>query len=108
MNEALVACALERYRLAHGQFPENLELLAPRFMTVVPRDVASGQPFRYRRTDDGQFVLYAISSDGVDDGGRPVKVEFDWNGSLVIRPGPGDWVWSYPPTLPGSSPGQLR
>ena len=108
MNEALVACALERYRLAHGQFPENLELLAPRFMTVVPRDVASGQPFGYRRTDDGQFVLCAIGSDGVDDGGRPVKVEFDWNGSPAFHSGPGDWVWSYPPSLPGSSPGRLR
>jgi hypothetical protein len=96
VNQAVVGCALERYRLAHGEFPENLELLAPRFLSGVPRDVASGQPFRYRRTGDGRFVLYAIGSDGVDDGGRPAKVEFDWQGSLGGRSGPGDWVWSYP------------
>jgi len=97
MNLATIACALERYRLAHSEFPENLELLAPRFLPAVPRDVASGQPFRYRRTDDGQFVLYAIGSDGVDDGGQPTKVELDWKGSFGIQSGSGDWVWSYTP-----------
>jgi hypothetical protein len=97
LNQALLACALERHRLAQGQFPENLDALAPQFVAKVPQDVASGQPFRYRRTDDGQFILYAVGGDGVDDGGRAVKVEFDWSGSLVVPAGSGDWVWSYEP-----------
>ncbi len=96
MNQALVACALERYRLAQGEFPENVEPLAPRFLSQVPRDAASGQPFRYRRTADGQFVLYAIGSDGVDNGGQAARIEFDWKGSFTSHSGPGDWVWNYP------------
>ena len=28
---AMVACALERYRLARGQYPEELNALVPRF-----------------------------------------------------------------------------
>ncbi len=100
INQALVACALERYRLAHGQFPDHLESLVPQFVAALPRDVASGQPLRYRRTDDDRFVLYAIGSDGVDDSGKPAKVELDWTGSPIMRSGPGDWVWSYPPAIP--------
>ena len=108
MNQATIACALERYRAAHGEFPENLELLTPAFLPEVPQDVASGQPFRYRRTADGQFVLYAIGSDGVDNGGRPAKVEFDWKGSLGGQSGPGDWVWSYPASPRSPSEAQPR
>jgi hypothetical protein len=96
INQARVACALERYRLVHGQFPESLDTLVPQFLAELPRDAAAGEPFRYRRTDDGRFLLYARGADGVDDGGRPVKVEFDWSGSPVSEPGPGDWVWGYP------------
>ncbi len=108
VNEALVACALERYRIAHGQFPDRLESLVPGFMTELPQDVASHQPLRYRRTDDGRFVLYAMGSDGVDDGGKPAKVELDWTGSPMMRSGPGDWVWAYPSAAPGSLGAQSR
>jgi hypothetical protein len=108
VNQALIACALERYRRAHGQFPESLDGLAPQFVAEVPRDVSSGQALRYRRTDDGQFILYAVGADGVDDGGQPIKVEFDWSGSLVMPSGSGDWVWSYPPASRSSSEAQPR
>ncbi len=32
VNLARVACALERYRLAHGNYPETLDALAPQFI----------------------------------------------------------------------------
>ena len=38
-NQAAIACALERYHLANGQFPEKLEALAPRFISPLPDDV---------------------------------------------------------------------
>ena len=57
---ARVACALERYRLAHGQYPETLETLTPQFIEKLPHDVigsppssnsgAASQPLHYRRT----------------------------------------------------------
>jgi hypothetical protein len=87
-DQAALACALERYRLANGQFPEKLEALSPRFMPRQPNDVITGQPFKYRRADDGQFILYSVGWNEKDDGGVPGKSLFDKT--------EGDWVWSYP------------
>jgi hypothetical protein len=87
-NQAALACALERYRLANGQFPETLEALSPQFISHPPHDVISGQPYKYRRAADGQFILYSVGWNEKDDGGVPGKTLFDQT--------QGDWVWSYP------------
>ncbi len=87
---ARVACALERYRLAHGQYPEILEALAPAFLDEVPHDVTTGQPLKYRRTADGQFALYSIGWDETDDGGAIVMGQ---GSSPHIDISKGDWVW---------------
>jgi hypothetical protein len=87
-DEAALACALERYRLANGQFPETLEALPPRFISRAPNDVITGQPYKYRRAADGQFILYSVGWNEKDDGGAPGKGLFD--------KAQGDWVWSYP------------
>src|ERR1039458_6325962 len=60
VNEAIVACALERYRLAQGQFPDSLEPLSPRFLPKLPHDIITGAPLIYRRAPDGQFILYSV------------------------------------------------
>ena len=86
-NQAAIACALEEYRLTHGKFPETLETLSPQFMPRPPNDVITGQPYKYRRTQDGQFVLYSVGWNETDDGGVPGKKLFDDKG---------DWVWEYP------------
>lgn len=87
-DEATIACGLERYRLANGQFPDSLDALAPRFINRLPNDVITGDPYKYRRTDDGRFVLYSVGWNEKDDGGVPGKVRFDET--------EGDWVWEYP------------
>jgi len=89
---ARVACALERYRLAHGQYPESLDVLAPQFIAKLPHDIIGGQPLKYRRADDGQFVLYSIGLNETDDGG---EVGFNKSGKSVDNT-KGDWVWRYP------------
>lgn len=66
---ARVAIALERYQLAHGNYPETLEALVPQFITKLPHDVINGQPLKYRRTNDGSFILYSIGWNEKDDGG---------------------------------------
>jgi hypothetical protein len=81
-NEAYLACGLERYRLAHGQYPETLEALVPQFAEKVPHDIIGGQSLKYHRTADGQFVLYSVGWNEKDDGGVPGKTIAD-----------GDWVW---------------
>jgi hypothetical protein len=89
-DQAFIACALERYRLANGQFPDNLQALVPRFAAQLPNDVITGEPFKHHRTDDGRFVLYSVGWNETDDDGVPGKTMFDET--------EGDWVWEYPPS----------
>ena len=91
VDQAAIACALERYRLAHGQFPETLDALAPQFMAKLPHDIINGQPLRYRRTADGQFALYSVGWNQKDDHGTLV---LDQDGRVDQEQG--DWVWRQP------------
>ena len=92
---ARVAIALERYRLAHGEFPESLDALAPQFIAKLPHDIINGQPLHYRRTDDGQFVLYSVGWNETDDGGE-VALDGPFGKSGNVNINKGDWVWRYP------------
>jgi hypothetical protein len=88
---ARVACALERYRIAHGEYPESLDTLLPRLIETVPHDVISWQPLKYHRTDNGEFALYSVGWNGTDD-----------EGAVLLKKSPkgyidydkGDWVWA--------------
>jgi hypothetical protein len=71
----ITALALERYHVANGSYPATLQALVPKLLTSVPLDFMDSKPLRYRRTEDGHFVLYSVGLDCVDDGGqlrRPV------------------------------------
>ena len=70
LRSAVVGCAVERHRLAHGkQLPATLDELVPAFLDAVPLDPFDGKPLRYRATND-TYVVYSIGPDRVDDGGE--------------------------------------
>ncbi|HXR07933.1 MAG TPA: hypothetical protein VN765_11425 [Candidatus Acidoferrum sp.] len=79
IHEALIACALERYRLAHNSYPETLDTLIPQYLDQIPPDLIGGQPLHYRRAGDNKFLLYSIGWNEKDDGGKPGSDD--------------DWVW---------------
>jgi len=85
LNQAALVCALERYRLAHGQYPDSLDRLVPDFARKVPRDLIGGQLLKYRRTDDGKFLLYSVGWNETDDGGNPDKQNGDWVWPAEVR-----------------------
>jgi hypothetical protein len=67
---AIAALAVERHRLAKGgKIPANLNELVPQFLPNIPTDPFDGEPLRYKKLPVG-FVVYSISSDRTDDGGR--------------------------------------
>ncbi|HZL14430.1 MAG TPA: hypothetical protein VFC85_09865 [Verrucomicrobiae bacterium] len=78
LRTTIAAIAVERFRVAHGQLPENLNELVPQFISAVPLDPFDGQPLRYHRLTKG-YVIYSIGSDGHDDGGREKPA--DWKSS---------------------------
>ncbi len=103
----LVGIALELYRREYGYWPKTLNDLTPGYLPSVPLDRLSGDPLRYRVTDDGPIV-YSVGVDGDDDGGTPDYDE-DVDGNLhlgYVGPryynghGPvddGDWIlWPVP------------
>ncbi len=88
---AVIACALERHRLATGRYPETLAALAPRYLRYLPHDLIDGQPLRYQGTDDGGFLLYSVGWNETDDHGT---LAFLASGrSTEIKDG--DWLWRY-------------
>jgi hypothetical protein len=93
LNLADTAIALERHRLAHGEYPETLDSLPPRFIAQLPHDAIGGQPLKYRREANGLFVLYSVGWNETDDGGVVVFKESSPNHVDLDK---GDWVWRYP------------
>lgn len=89
---AVVACAVERHRLATGQLPSTLAALSPRYLRLLPHDLIAGKPLRYELTDDGGFVLYSIGWNESDDHGEPAFLA-SGRGTEIKD---GDWVWRYP------------
>ena len=89
---ASIGCALERYRLSKGHYPDTLDALSPKFLAKIPPDVITGQPLKYHLEADGRFLLYSVGWNERDDGGTvgltPRNQTFD--------PRKGDWVWRYP------------
>jgi hypothetical protein len=93
LDEAVLACALERYRLANGRYPDSLAELAPRFVAKLPHDLITGEPLKYRQTDNGRFILYSVGWNETDDGG---KIALTPGKSPHLDSTQGDWVWPSP------------
>ena len=92
LDLAGLACALERYRLASGHFPDQLELLVPRFIPRIPTDVINGGPLKYRLAPGDTFVLYSVGWNESDEGGALGLTSHEGN----VDPNQGDWVWRGP------------
>jgi len=93
IDEATIACGLERYRLAHGTYPDSLDALVPACIEAVPHDIINGQPYHYRMNADGTFLLYSVGWNQTDDGG---KFAFRKDNPKAIDYEQGDWVWPTP------------
>jgi hypothetical protein len=82
VDETRTACAIERYRLAHGALPPSLAALCPEYLSTVPLDPMSGQSLHYRPGSGDSYILYSVGWNQKDDGdseqgGRPSEA-LDW------------------------------
>lgn len=64
-----VAMALAAYQADHGQYPETLTALQPKYLPTVPLDLFSGEPLIYEPDNKG-YLLYSVGENGIDDGGQ--------------------------------------
>ncbi len=67
-RSAVTAVAVERYRVANGRLPDNLDGIVPQWLDAVPEDPFTGKPLHYRIRDKG-YVVYSVGADLNDDGG---------------------------------------
>ena len=88
---ANIACGLEQFHIAHGNYPASLNALVPDFLPALPPDVITGEPLQYHPTPAGSFVLYSVGLNGRDDGGIVITNQYEG-----IDFSAGDWVWQYP------------
>jgi hypothetical protein len=77
---ARLAAALAVYRVAHGEYPNNLSQIVPDIVPELPIDLFSSKSFRYKPTSDG-YLLYSVGENGIDDGGS------SWVGNHYIFEG---------------------
>jgi hypothetical protein len=68
LDLAKAALAIERYRLATGNVPDELAELVPAYLDEVPIDPFDARPIRYKRTEPG-YLLYSVMEDGEDNAG---------------------------------------
>ena len=90
LDLAQLACGLERYRLANGKYPATLAELEPKFIERVPHDLCTGEPLHYRVESDGNYALYSVGFNSVDDGGKIVMRNESFS---LVDLKQGDWGW---------------
>ena len=109
-RQSIVACALERYFIKQGRYPERLEELVPQFLSSVPLDPVDSLPLRYQKTDAGRYRIWCVGMDGVDDEGQVNPDPGDNPAAILTNPQYlGDWTWQYvpvelPPAVPAPAP----
>jgi hypothetical protein len=83
--QAQIACALERYRLEKGSYPEKLDELVPATIGKLPPDPIAQAPMLYRRTAAGGFDIWSVALNRIDDSAGEKQ-------DTLPRNQP-DWVW---------------
>ncbi len=100
VDQAVLACALERHRLALGGYPASLAELAPKFLATLPVDLVNGEPLHYRLVAPDHFQLYSVGWNLKDDGGVPGEFKKAQGSSQHPDTMTGDWVWDNLPVAP--------
>ena len=73
LRSLATACAVERYRMAHGRLPATLEDLALAFLPSIPTDPLTGKPLCYKPSENSSYLIYGTGWDQTDNAGSGVS-----------------------------------
>jgi hypothetical protein len=90
IDAARTACAIERYRLAHGTLPPTLAALCPEFLSKPTPDLMTGEPLHYKPGPGDSYVLYSVGWNEIDNGGSDIDPK---RPAREDSPDAADWVW---------------
>ena len=85
VNQAVTACALERFYLEKQSWPESLNELTPTYLQAIPPDTVRGRPLLYH-TNDTHYIIRGVGPNGQDN-------------RTSTRPSD-DWLWWYGTNAP--------
>jgi len=74
---ALAAVVAERYRRAHGRFPNNWSELVPVFLPAPLVDPFTGKPLVLKTSEEG-FLVYSLGPDEIDHEGKQRNTGHHW------------------------------
>lgn len=69
--------AIEAYRQDHGQLPDTLSMLQPRYLPEIPLDLMDPASSIKYLVEGDRYVLYSVGSDGDDDDARAPEKPVD-------------------------------
>jgi hypothetical protein len=72
LRSLATACAVERYRMAHGRQPATLGDLVPALLPSVPTDPLTGQSLCYKPSENRSYLIYGTGWDQTDNAGSGV------------------------------------
>jgi len=99
VNQAAIGCALERYRIENGSYPDSLDVVKLANGKPLPANILTGTPMGYRKTANGKYALWSTSLNSKDHGGRRAPdMAKPHSLSFHKRAYQGDWVWDFPVT----------
>jgi hypothetical protein len=73
LRSLTTACAVERYRMAHGRLPATLEDLVPAFLPSIPTDPLTGKPLCYKPSESSSYLIYGTGWDQTDNADSSVS-----------------------------------
>jgi hypothetical protein len=94
LDQLVIAAALELYRTERGEYPQTLSALIPKHVKCLPSDVILGKPLRYEKRMNGEYALYSLGWNAVDDI-APLLANPDTPMFEIFesKAGADDWIW---------------
>ena len=80
VNQAALACGLERLRLRQNQYPEHLSDIPRDLLPSPSHDLFSGQPMKYLKKDNS-YLLYSVGWNRADDKAAADDIVWKYSGA---------------------------
>ena len=85
LRNITTALAIERFRLAFGKIPEQLDDLVPTYLDTLPMDPYTDKPIQYKVLDEG-YIVYSVYVNIDEDGTRGSPFARNpRNGNLLLK-----------------------
>jgi hypothetical protein len=73
LRATAVVLAFRQYQQAERHVPVTLQDLVPKYISEIPLDPFDGKPLRHRLRANGQWIVYSVGPDQIDEQGEQPK-----------------------------------